>query len=92
MIYLAHDEEQDAVAEMTRELGLEALWPVSRDSEAAAAVPAKIWKAVVVYVRERCSHTHRFLHGNAGRCRNVFKLAFAKVAPELVAANLIQKQ
>ena len=38
MIYLAQDEEQEAVAEMTRELGLEVLSPVSRDAEAAAAV------------------------------------------------------
>ncbi|MEO5665565.1 MAG: acyl-CoA dehydrogenase family protein [Nocardioides sp.] len=47
MIFLAQDEEQEAVAEMTRELGLEVLSPVSRDAEAAAAVPATTWKAVV---------------------------------------------
>ncbi|QTI69922.1 acyl-CoA dehydrogenase family protein [Gordonia polyisoprenivorans] len=47
MIYLAQDEEQEAVAEMTRELGLEVLYPVARDVEAESAVPAKTWKAVV---------------------------------------------
>ncbi|MEO6470848.1 MAG: acyl-CoA dehydrogenase family protein [Aeromicrobium sp.] len=47
MIYLAQGEEQEAVAEMTRELGLEVLYPVSRDAEADAAVPSKTWKAVV---------------------------------------------
>lgn len=47
MIYLAQDEEQEAVAEMTRELGLGVLSPASRDAEDAAAIPATTWKAVV---------------------------------------------
>jgi alkylation response protein AidB-like acyl-CoA dehydrogenase len=47
MIYLAQDDEQKAVAEMTRELGLEVLDPVARDTEAGSVVPAKTWKAVV---------------------------------------------
>ncbi|MDI9933690.1 hypothetical protein E4P29_15195 [Rhodococcus sp. 1R11] len=47
MIYLAQDDEQEAVAEMTRELGLEVLFPVARETEAAAVVPSKTWKAIV---------------------------------------------
>lgn len=46
MIYLAQDDEQGAVAEMTRELGLEVLYPVARETEAESAVPTKTWKAV----------------------------------------------
>ena len=47
MIYLAQDDEQEAVAEMTRDLGLEVLYPVAREVEANSAVPSKAWKAVV---------------------------------------------
>ncbi|WP_405669789.1 acyl-CoA dehydrogenase family protein [Streptomyces sp. NBC_01530] len=47
MIYLALDDEQEAVTEMTRSLGLDVLYPASKETEAAGAVPPAVWKTIV---------------------------------------------
>ncbi len=47
MIYLAPDDEQEAVTEMTRGLGLDVLYPASKETEAAGAVPPAVWKTIV---------------------------------------------
>ena len=47
MIYLAPDDEQEAVTEMTRSLGLDVLYPASKETEAAGAVPPAVWKTIV---------------------------------------------
>jgi hypothetical protein len=47
--------------------------------------------AVVVDVCERCSHRDLARHGHAGRHRDVFEPAAARVAPEFVAADLVDK-
>ncbi|TGD85930.1 hypothetical protein BayCH28_19790 [Mycolicibacterium sp. CH28] len=47
MINLAPDEEQEAVTEMTRSLGLDVLYPASKETEAAGAVPPAVWRTIV---------------------------------------------
>jgi alkylation response protein AidB-like acyl-CoA dehydrogenase len=47
MLNLEPPEEYAAVAEVARDIGLDVLFPAARDAEAARAVPAAVWKAVL---------------------------------------------
>jgi hypothetical protein len=46
MLDLELSEEQIAVAELTRNLGLDVLSPAAREAEADRSVPAKVWSTL----------------------------------------------
>lgn len=47
MIHLALDEEQEAVAEMTHELGMEVLSPAGQEADTTAVVPRAVWTSLL---------------------------------------------
>jgi alkylation response protein AidB-like acyl-CoA dehydrogenase len=46
MLHLAADDEQLAIVEMTRSLGLEVLYPAAAATESDGAVPPSVWKSL----------------------------------------------